>query len=321
MEEVFCGRGRGAGVARFLRVALHRAVPWLAGIALGISAAAHEGPEHEIDELTALIETRGESADLLIERAVEYSAIGHNAEARRDLERALRLDPGSLHAARELGRLQWLDGRTDEALATVGRALREPIAEPIDRAGLLIQRVEIRRPRGEFRAALDDCNAALRLHDGNPEWYLLRSDLQRRLGIRRQRVAGLEDGLRRTGAGVLEGERVEALLDARRYRAALAAIEPQLASARLQSRWLVRRGRARIGLGQTKEGRADLTAALAEMERRLDATRPDPWLLLDRATALALLGDRDGARQCHELAREKKLDPEITDRIRSVAAP
>jgi tetratricopeptide (TPR) repeat protein len=282
------------------------------------TAPAHEGPEHEIEELTALLAQRGESPELLVERAVEYGILGRHPEAKRDLERAIQLDPASLPALRELARLQFRLGQADEALPTVTRALALPIAERVDRGSLLVLRAEIRRSQGLLRPALEDCDAALRLHGENPEWYLLRSDLQRRLKLHRRRLAELAEGIRRTGAGVLEIERVEALLDAGRYRAALERIEPELASSRVRCRWLVRRGRARIGLGRRTEGEADLRGALMEIANLLDPVRPDASLLLDQARALLLLGDREGARGALESARARGDDPSVVERIEAL---
>lgn len=294
---------------------------WLALALLGIGGAfAHEGPEHEIEELTERIDNSGETADLLLERAIEYAVLGKNPEAMRDLERALHLDPASLHAHRELGRLQFHAGRTNEAIATVTRALRLPIEDPIDRGGLLILRAEILRARNRLRPALDDCHAALRLHPGNPEWYLLRSDLQRRLKQHRQRLAGLAEGIAQTSAGILVIEQVEALLEDGQYRMALKQIEPELESSRIRCRWLVRRGRALPGLGQKPAGEEDLRTALAQIDTILDPARPDATLLLDQATAHALLGDRDAARRVLDLARDKGGDPAITERIRTLTA-
>lgn len=282
---------------------------------VGPVAWPHEGPEHEIEELTATIEARGESADLLLERAVEYLVLGRNTEAARDLERAVELNPGSIHVRRELARVQFLAGKVEVAVATVTRALRLEVGDPLDRAGLLMLRAEIYRSQKQWRRALADCDAAIERHRGNPEWYLLRSDLQRRLRQDRKRVAGIEEGLRETGAGILRIERIEALLDAKRYRQALAAIEPELASARLRGRWLVRRGQARLGLGDTRGGEEDLRSALEEIDRRLDANRPDLSLLWDRATAQMLLGDRVAARQTYAWAKDRAGDADMTERL------
>ncbi len=281
-------------------------------------AIAHEGPEHEIEELTARLAADGETSEVLVDRAIEYVLLGRIPEATRDLERAVQLDPTSLDALREFGRVQFLGGKTDDAVATVTRALALPNEEPVARGGLLILRAEFLRSGDRVRPALDDCNAALRLHRANPEWYLLRSDLQRCLKLGRKRLAGIEEGLTHTGAGILEIERVEALLDERRFRDALKWIEPELESSRIQCRWLIRRARARIGLGQKAAAEGDLRTALNEMDRLLDPTRPDATLLLDQATALALLGDWDAARRVHAMAKERGIDPEMTRRIGDV---
>lgn len=282
---------------------------------LATTALAHEGPEHEIDELTALIQQRGESAELLLERAIEFSVLGKNSDALRDLERAARLDPGSLHVLRELANALFRSGRTDDALATLERALRLPLVEPIDQAGILQRKAEMLLATRQPRAALTACEAALRQHALNPEWYLLRSDLQRRLGLHRERLQGLDQGIRQTGSGLLRIERIEALLDDRQFAPALELIEPELRGRRVRHAWLVRRGRALIGLGRTPEGQHDLQTALADIERVLDPARPDPGLLLQQAQALASLGNRDALRACTRLAKEKRLDPALLDTL------
>lgn len=49
-------------------------------LAWGAAAVAHDGPEHEIDELTERIEKEGESANLLLQRAIEYNVLGKYGE-------------------------------------------------------------------------------------------------------------------------------------------------------------------------------------------------------------------------------------------------
>ncbi|MCC7373772.1 MAG: tetratricopeptide repeat protein [Verrucomicrobiales bacterium] len=277
---------------------------------------AHEGPEHEIEELSELIAARGDAPHLLIDRAIEYAVLGRNAEAMRDLERALQLDPDSLDALRELARLQFAEGRTADAIALASRALRTRPENPVDRAGLLVLRAEVQAATGRLREALSDCEAVLRLHAENPEWYLLRSEIQRRLHKTKPRVTGIEEGLRKTGAGLLKIELIDAQLDARRYREALVAIEEEVASSRVPGPWLVRRGRARIGLGEKEPGRQDLRDGLAAIDKILDREHPDGALLLDQAVALVLLGDRVAARQVVTLSEQKGRDPAMTARIR-----
>lgn len=281
-----------------------------------VPCRAHEGPEHEIEELTEQIARHGENPGLLIERAIEYGVLGKQNDAIRDLERAIRLDPGNLHALRELGRFQFAAGRTDNALATLDRALRLALEEPIDRGGLLILRAEILRSLDRPRPALDDCNAAIGLHASNPEWYLLRSELQRQEGLSKIRIEDLRKGIETTGSGLLGIELTEALLDDRQFQAALLRIDPELESSRIKHTWRLRRGRALVGLGRLPEGQTELKTTLTEISAILDPARPDPSLLLDQAAANALLGNRDAVRTCLEKARSHRLDKSITLRIR-----
>ena len=294
---------------------------WLAAAvscAALFSAAAHEGPEAEIAELTERMQVNGETAGLLAERAIEYRVLGKLPEATKDLERATVLDPKSIGLCRELARVQFLGGKGGDAIATVTRGLTLKADEPADLAALRMLRAEILRSQNDDKKALEDCDAALRLHRQNPEWYLLRSDLQRRLKMPKERVTGLEEGIKATGAGVLEIERIEALLDAAQFAAALPVIETELADSRIKSSWLIRRARVRLGLGKKAEADDDLKAALKEIGTRLNPKAPDVPLLLDKALALALLGEKKDALRAYEEARDKGATESVNEKIKAI---
>ena len=108
----------------------------------------------------------------------------------------------------------------------------------------------------------------------------------------------------------------DALIDGGQARAALRLIEPKLQAARLQSSWLLRRGRARLALQQTVAGRADLRAASAEIDARLNLARPDTDLLLDRAQAALLLGDTPAARRDLDRAEVAGAAPYRLEKLR-----
>ena len=302
----------------------HAANLWLAAVlccVVPFRAAAHEGPEHEIEELTERMQKNGETAGLLTERAIEYRVLGKLAEATKDLERAAVLAPNSIAIHRELGRVQFLGGKANDAIATATRGLALKTDDPADLASLRMLRAEIYRSQNENKKALEDCDAGLRLHKQNPEWYLLRSDVQRRLKMHADRLAGIEDGIRETGAGVLEIERVEALIDAGRFAAALAIIETELADSRIKSSWLIRRARARLGVGDKAGADENLKAALEEIAKRLNAKTPDVPLLLDKANALELLGDYREALRTYEEARDKGAGDTVSEKIKSLQEP
>ena len=194
-------------------------------------------------------------------------------------------------------------------------------AEP-ERAALHMVRAEIYRAQGEYKKALEDCHQALQLQAGDVDWYLARSQLQAQLGKHKERLAGLEQGIKLTGSAVLENERIEALIDAGQHRAALTLIEPQLQDSRWQSSWLIRRARARLGLGETDQARADLRAAIAEINERFGpftAFNPDLALLADRGVAQALLGDRQAAKKDFQQARAAGMDEWFISRLEARA--
>ena len=288
---------------------------------LTCAVLAHEGPEHEIEELTARMAKQGETAELLAERAVEYRVMGKLAEATKDLERAATLDPNSIDVHRELGRVQLLGGKAPDALATVTRALTIKTDEPADTASLRILRAEILRSQNENKKALEDCDVGLRLHKQNPEWYLLRSDLHRRLKLPKERLAGIAEGITATGAGVLEIEHIEALLDSGQFNAALTTIGTELAQSRIKSSWLIRRARAFLGLGKKAEAEADLKAALEEITPRLNARTPDAPLLMDKALALDLLGEKKDALRAYEEARDNGANDSVNELIKALQPP
>jgi tetratricopeptide (TPR) repeat protein len=302
-------------------VSIRYPIFWLvASLVAGARLLSHDGPEHEIEELTERIKKEGESADLLIQRAIEYNVLGKAAEAAKDLERALDFDAYSITAQRELSRTYFSLGKTNEALDTVDRALKRPSAGP-DRGSLLIVRAEILRARSDNQKAFEAADRAIREHPDNVEWYLLRSQLHVRLKLKKERIKGLEDGIQETGSGVLEREWVDALIDDGQYARSLEKIEIELKSSRLQSSWLIRRAKVRLAAGQKAEAKQDLDAAMAEINHRLNATSPDPSLLADRGLAHELLGHREDAKKDYEQARDKGLaDDWVRDRLRAIRA-
>jgi tetratricopeptide (TPR) repeat protein len=279
---------------------------------------AHEGPEHEIAELTEQMQVQGPTSNLLIQRAVEYNILGKYTEASKDLERALELDPNSINARRELSQAYFSLGKTNEALATVSRALRS-IGEPADQAACLMIRAGMFRARKEFAKALADANEAIAKYPLNVEWYLVRSQLQALLKLKQERIQGLEDGIRETGSGLLSAERVDALIEAGRHADALAMIDRELQHGRWRSSWLIRRAKVRLAMDQRSEAQADLNAALQELNQRLTAKAPDPLLLADRGLVYDLLNKREQARADYRTARDKGLADEwILERIRAL---
>lgn len=296
---------------------LQRVFPLLFAFCVVAASFAHDGPEHDIAELTEHIEKEGASADLLLQRAVEYQVIKDTAAAIKDLEQAQQLEPGSPAILRELGRAYFGTGKTNEALSTVTRGLATGV-KGAERASLLMVRSEILRPRKEYEKALEDANEAIKEHPGNVEWYLDRSQLQAILSRTKERVAGIRQGIEQTGSGLLQIELVDALIADGQHKPALEKIEAELASSRVQSSWLIRRAKVRLAQKQNDAAKADLEAAINELNSRMSGSAPDPSLLADRGLAYELLGDTDSAHKDYNRAKDKGLSDEwINERIRA----
>jgi len=286
---------------------------WLATSSI---AVAHDGPEHEIEELTQRIKSEGESADLLLQRAIEYSVLNKNAEAIKDLRRALDFDSDSPMIQRELSRAYFIGGKTNEAFDTVNRAIKHT-EEFSELASLLMVRCEFHRSKKEHQKAFEDADRAIRKHPVNAEWYHTRSLLQQQLGLKKERIKGLEQGIEETGSGLLEADLIDALIDGGKTEAALARIEVELKNARVQSSWLIRRAKVRLAMKQNDEAKDDLEAALAELNRRITPGARDPLLLADRGQAYDLLGKTEEAKKDYEQAREKGMSDEwVRERLR-----
>ncbi|HKQ40554.1 MAG TPA: hypothetical protein VJ063_20965 [Verrucomicrobiae bacterium] len=273
-------------------------------------AFSHDSPEHKINDLSSQLARSNNSPLLLIERALEHRDLGHFADAAADLKAAYQLDSTLTAALKELALVELADGKPDLALCSINQVLGGPASSRVGELppDFLIARAEIQTARRDYRSALADCEAAFRQPTDNVEWYLIRAQLQRRLGKLRDCLAGLRDGFAKTGSAVLEEEIIDAMIDVGEHKLALKKIERELRDSRSRSSWLIRRARVRLALGQTKSASRDLNAALTELNSRITPDAPDVILIIDRGTAHALLGDNIRARADLALARTLSAD-------------
>jgi tetratricopeptide (TPR) repeat protein len=284
-----------------------------------LPATAHDSPEKLVNRYTALIAEHGPTPLLLHRRAAEYRVLGELEKAAVDLEQAIKLRPGFLSAWTELSRIYLAQGKTREALATVNKALGM-IPREEDRPEHYMIRAEIHRVAGHYESALADCDRAFQRDVNDLDWFVIRSQLQVRLGRREAAAAGLKEGVERTGSAVLEAQWIEALIDVGQCREALERIEPQLQNSRWQSSWLLRRGRARLVLRDMNGAQEDFRKAIAEIDSRINTDHPDFTLLVDRGLAHALLGDTIFAEKDLQAARKLGAEGWLLFRLESALA-
>jgi tetratricopeptide (TPR) repeat protein len=291
-------------------------------LATGLSgmALAHEGPEAEIEEITVEIARFGESAERLLQRAIEYRVLGRLKEAANDLQRAARLDSDRPGLRRELARVQEGQGQTNEALATVELGLGLKSIEPDERAALLALKAGLLADKGKQEPALGNWTEALRLQPENVDWHHSRSQLLREMGRHDERLKRLGEAVAATGSGMLEVERIDALLDAGRWTEALPRIESELASSRLRGSWLLRRGRALLGMSRADEARKDLEAAAAEIRARLGPGIREASLLAEVGLAEELLGHPEEAKRWYADALAAGAGKLVRERLEKLKA-
>lgn len=299
-------------------------VPPPAGLLAALLAAsalsAHEGPEAEIEEITVEIARFGETAERLLQRAIEYRVLGRLKEAAGDLERASRLEPDRSGLRRELARVQEGLGRTNEALATVEAALRLPGTDPDERGALESIRAGLLSDRGSLEPALAAWDRALDSQPENVDWQFRRSRLLRRMGRHEERLRRLDAAIAGTGSGMLEVERIDALLDAGRAADALPAVERELEAARLKGSWSLRRGRALLLLGRGDEARRDLESAATSIAARLGPGIREAALLAEVGHARELLGEPEEARRWYSDALDAGAGDWVRERLEAVKA-
>ncbi len=278
----------------------------------GRAARAHHDVEATIALLTERIEAGEADADLYYRRATEYRVLRKPQLAEADLRQALAQRWDYTPAHRELARLLAGRGEAEAALASATRAVDNARGAG-ERAGAMVLMARLLSASGQKAAALEACDAAFaQLPAGDVDWHLLRTELLSELGRGGERPAALQAGFAATGSIVLRNAWVDALLDNGDTSGALPVIEEELASSRLKSSWLLRRGRAHLLEGDREAARGNLEACLEELAGRIHPARPDLTLLADRGLARALLGDTEAARADLARARAAGADRWVT---------
>jgi tetratricopeptide (TPR) repeat protein len=133
----------------------------------------------------------------LNDRADVYRALGRLDEAAADFRRAIELAPKGIDAYVGLALVLDGQGHPDDARACYDRL----VAAAPDSAAARLRRAEYRRDRGQFAAALADCDAAARLDAGSVLPGLTRAGVAAAGGDDARAVAEAAELLARAPAG------------------------------------------------------------------------------------------------------------------------
>lgn len=267
-------------------------------------SVAHDSPDQIIASITAQIGRDGATAALLYRRATEHRALGHTPEAMADFRASLGIAP-SAPAYADLAELYQSQGDLPTALSLLDRALTDAPSAPLH-----IARARLLHLSGQHKKALAEFAF---VPTPDVDAVLLHARLHRTLGDHANRIDVLKSGHTSSRSAVLYAAWIDALLDTGQATAALPEIEATLKNRRFKAAWQIRRARALLQLDHAPRATADLHAAIAETTTRLESqkTAPDLTLLIDRAQAHALLGDRTAAQKDITTARALGASPPL----------
>ena len=290
------------------------------GVFLGGSVSvtlAHDSPQHTIELLN---KNKDITATQLHQRALAYREAGKLDLAIADLQSAILREPQKLGHRLELARTLLSAHKNDAALISTHHALM--LAEtPEQRAEIYILQAEIFQNEGKYKKSLALMNRAFgEVPKGELEWYLMRSQDQKKLRLSAQRVLDLEAGMAVNASAVLKAHWIDALLDDAQFQRALKEVDLELVDRRWKASYLIKRARALIGLKRRAEAESDLRAAIAEMTPRLNPKSLDLLLVADLGVAHALLSHKNQAESCLKLLRLHRAPSWMMDNLLDICS-
>lgn len=197
--------------------------------------------------------------------------------AEQDLEKAFRLDPDFCPARLNLGVIQWLQEKHDDALATFTAVLEAPAGKRLLEAAYY--RGQLYAERGKYPEALRDLSRVVDENPGFGPAYLLRGRVY-----------------------LLQGHPDQGLADLNSFLAAGQAFDPKCTQAYAQRGRLLRLLLSEFPAARQKE---HVKLALGELAEALRLGGPTPRLCGDLGAVLELLGGMEEAILAYSRGLEK----------------
>ena len=255
---------------------------------------AHEGPAEIIQRLSHRIDSGKGTAEDYRLRAVEWRILGKSDRAARDLQLALRSDPGSQSAWRELARVLLLLNDPNGAVEAARRALEIVVRSNPEAGGSTssarILFAEILFETGHAQIARREIDTAfsLRPQQGVDAWWL-RAEILAELDDHAARIECLHEGWKETASEALRIAWIDAAIESGRGEVVISQVEESLQRCRLKASWRIRRARVAVSFGEKSKAETDLLLAMEELEGRFNPSRPDRMLEKDLESARHLL--------------------------------
>jgi len=266
---------------------------------LAAPAAAHPGLHHDIAGASEAIDREPLRAELYVARAYLERLDEEYDSALADVGRALELDPANLPAFAERGMTLSALGRDAEADAALTRFVQAGGTGPT-----FAERAKVRERQGRKNEAIADYTSAIALRP-DVEFYLTRGAIQESIHDLAAAATGYRDGREKLGHAVtLDLALIRVETARKRYSAALAVIDEQLASAAVKTDWYLRRAEVLTAAGRSNEARVARATALEQANLAV-AQNASGIHLFSRAKVQAALGRVEDAKHDLELVLEK----------------
>jgi predicted Zn-dependent protease len=249
--------------------ALHR---WLvtasAWLVLGHALMAHPGTDVAIIDLSTLISSSPDSAELRLRRATCYIEHQRWSEAAADIDHAARLSPD--HPDLALARAEYFLA-SNEPLESIKALTTHLVSHPADPAARIL-RARARARSGDLVGAQSDFQLALRhLPEPKPELWLEANAL---ITDSASALADLETGLTRLGpVPALEERALKLEIQLGRTESALQRLTRLATQAERPETYHRRRGDILVQANRLPEARRAYAEALAAIDRLPDWLR------------------------------------------------
>lgn len=198
-------------------------------LALPLLSFAHGVVHGQIEDLDHRISHQPENAELYIKRGRLYQELGHNDDAARDFQAALRLDVKARAVHYHLAELALKRNATNEALKHIETFITSLDGE----AGGMMRGHRllgyIHQARNNYAAAARAFEVAIgHAESPPPEFYLELADAHAKRGLDGQQdaLSALDAGIARLGPlAVLQDRAIEYAIQAARYEDALRRLD------------------------------------------------------------------------------------------------
>lgn len=226
--------------------------------------------EQALHDYRAIARAGNATEAMFTERAKLYRRMGQQSRAERDLVSALEMAPSYVNARLELTRLRCSEGRWQEALGEVDRAL--PDADEKQQKHGFVLRACIGKALGDLEGATSDLRKLKSRFPDDIELRLVVAKEEQRLGNLPEAIEDLTWILRRERKNELaRAERARAYIELRNDDLAIRDLHELLRRGSNRVEWYVWRGQAYLRQKRWVEAEHDFQTALEANELLTDA--------------------------------------------------